>query len=100
MNADFLRSPGRLSRCWTPTEPLTRAGRTVDVARVGLPVDTHFVLPVRGGGTVHGHFVLTAATRVVRPTREQLRIAAAMANQVAGALADDRARSRNHGSAS
>ena len=79
---------------------LTRAGRTVDVARVGLPVDTHFVLPVRGGGTVHGYFVLTAATRVVRPTREQLRIAAAMANQVAGALADDRARSRNRGSTS
>ncbi len=68
---------------------LTRAGRTVDVGRVGLPVDNHVALPIRDRGAVHGAFVLTAATRVVRPTRDQLRIAAAMANQVAGLLADD-----------
>lgn len=64
-----------------------RNGRTVDLSRRGLPTDTSFVIPVRFAGIVHGHFVLTAATRVVRPTRGQLRVAVMLAEQVGGALA-------------
>lgn len=65
---------------------LIRNGRTVDVRRRGLPTDTAFVIPVRFAGTVHGHFVLTASTRVVRPTSGQLRVAVMLADQVGGAL--------------
>jgi hypothetical protein len=41
---------------------------------------------VRSGGVVRGRFRLVAATRVVRPSREQLRVACAPANQVGAAL--------------
>lgn len=68
---------------------LTRAGRTVDVIRTGLPTDTEVILPVRSGGTVFGHFLLTASTRVARPTRDQLRVASMLADQVGAALAAD-----------
>ena len=66
---------------------LTRNGRLVDVARVGLPVDTSIAVPIRDSVRVHGHFVITTATRTVRPNRQQLRIAATMANQLAAPLA-------------
>jgi hypothetical protein len=42
---------------------------------------------VQSRGLVHGRFLLTVATRVVRPSREQLRVAVALANQVGAALA-------------
>jgi K+-sensing histidine kinase KdpD len=61
-------------------------GHPVDVDRLGLPTDTQIVLPLRSGGVVRGRFLLTAATSVVRPSSEQLRVAAALANQVAAAL--------------
>jgi K+-sensing histidine kinase KdpD len=68
---------------------LVRAGHPVDVTRKGLPTDTQVTLPVRHGGTVYGHFLLTAATRVVRPSRNQLRVAAMLADQAGAALATD-----------
>jgi hypothetical protein len=58
-----------------------------DVGRHGLPTDTEIALPVRSGGVAHGRFLLTAATRVVRPSLEQLRVAGALASQVGAALA-------------
>jgi K+-sensing histidine kinase KdpD len=61
-------------------------GHPVDVDRHGLPTDTKIALPVRSGGVVRGRFLLTAATRVVRPSLEQLRVASALANQVGAAL--------------
>jgi K+-sensing histidine kinase KdpD len=61
-------------------------GHPVDVDRHGLPTDTEIALPVRSGGVVRGRFLLTAATRVVRPSLEQLRVAGALANQVGAAL--------------
>ncbi|HVH21485.1 MAG TPA: DUF4118 domain-containing protein [Pseudonocardia sp.] len=62
------------------------AGHPIDAERDGLPTDTAIALPVRSGGTTHGRFLLTAATRVVRVSPEQLRVAVALANQVGAAL--------------
>ncbi|WP_185065227.1 DUF4118 domain-containing protein [Pseudonocardia eucalypti] len=62
-------------------------GHRIDVARLGLPTDTEIALVARSRGVVHGRFLLTAATSVVRPSRQQLRVAAALADQVGAALA-------------
>ena len=70
-----------------PTGTVTRGGRTIDVARKGLPTDSKIALMVQSGGVTHGHLQLTAATRVVRPSQEQLRVAVTLANQVGAALA-------------
>jgi K+-sensing histidine kinase KdpD len=67
---------------------LTRDGRMVDVDRDGLPADEYIAVPVRRGSEVAGHFLVTAATHLVYPTREQLQIAVLLADQVAG-LRDD-----------
>jgi K+-sensing histidine kinase KdpD len=63
---------------------LVRDGNRLNVERDGLPVDTTMYLPVRSGGHVRGHFVLTAAARVARPGVDQRRVAALLADQVAG----------------
>jgi K+-sensing histidine kinase KdpD len=65
---------------------MTYNGRPYDVQRHGLPTDSEIALPVQSGGMVRGRLLLTAATRVSRPTTEQLRIAVALANQVGAAL--------------
>jgi len=70
-----------------PTGTVTRHGRTIDVARQGLPIDSKIALMVQSGGVTYGHLLLTAATRVVRPSQEQLRVAVTLANQVGAALA-------------
>jgi len=66
---------------------ITRNNRTLDVARRGLPTDATTALPVTGGGRVHGHYLLTASTTVARPSRNQLRVAVLLAQQVGAALA-------------
>ena len=68
---------------------MVRDGRPVNVERQGLPTDTEIALMVQSSGVVYGRFLLTAATRVVRPSLEQLRVAVALANQVGAALAAD-----------
>jgi K+-sensing histidine kinase KdpD len=65
---------------------VTRREYRVNVERDGLPTDERIGLVVRQGGVVHGQFVLTAATRVVRPSVEQLRVAVLLADQVGAAL--------------
>ena len=65
---------------------VTRRGHRVNVERDGLPTDERIGLVVRAGSVVHGQFVLTAATRVVRPSVEQLRVAVLLADQVGAAL--------------
>jgi K+-sensing histidine kinase KdpD len=65
---------------------VTRGGNLVNVDRDGLPIDVPIGLAVRQGGSYHGQFVLTAATRVVRPSIEQLRVAVLLADQVGAAL--------------
>ncbi|HEY3261521.1 MAG TPA: DUF4118 domain-containing protein [Pseudonocardiaceae bacterium] len=66
---------------------VTRDGRTINVDRNGLPTNSEIALMVQSGGIVHGRFLLTAATRIVRPSLEQLRVAVALADQVGAALA-------------
>ncbi len=66
---------------------LTRAGRTVDVDRTGLPTDDETALPVRHAGVDRGHFRLVAATRITRPNPEQRRVAIMLADQAGAALA-------------
>lgn len=66
---------------------VTRHGRTVVVERDGLPIDSEIALVVQSGGVVHGRFLLISATRVVRPSLEQLRVVVALANQVGAAFA-------------
>jgi K+-sensing histidine kinase KdpD len=66
---------------------MTYNGHPFKVDRLGLPTDTEIALLVESGGVVRGRFLLTAATKVVRPTLEQLRVAIALANQVGAALA-------------
>ena len=66
---------------------VTYDGQPFNVDRSGLPTDAEIALAVRSGGMVHGRFLLTAATRIVRPSLEQLRVAGALADQVGAALA-------------
>ena len=69
-----------------PDGSVTRAGRPIDVERDGLPTDDEIALPVRGGGELRGTYLLTAATHVVRPSKEQLRVTVLLADQVGGVL--------------
>jgi hypothetical protein len=63
-----------------------RNGRPVNVERHGLPVDEETILLVRRGPEVLGHFVVTSATDVVRPTVEQRRVAVLLADQMGAVL--------------
>jgi K+-sensing histidine kinase KdpD len=67
---------------------VTRGGHRIRVERDGLPSDEESALLVRRGGEVEGHFVLTAASRIARPSLEQRRVAVLLADQVAAALDD------------
>jgi hypothetical protein len=60
-----------------------RHGEPLSVEREGLPTDVEIVLPVPGPGGGAGHFRLTAASRVLRPTLEQRRVAVLLADQCA-----------------
>jgi K+-sensing histidine kinase KdpD len=67
---------------------VTQGGATLDVDRSGLPVDRSVLLPVHvgaagGGRATRGFFELTSATHVTRPTADQRRVAALLADQVA-----------------
>ena len=75
---------------------LTRGGHTVDIARRGLPTDATTALPVRNGGAVYGHYLLTSSTRMVRPSRNQLRVAVMLADQIGATLAAHPAERPDH----
>ena len=60
-----------------------RDGHRREVDRTGLPDDEYVAIEVRRAMRVVGHFEVTAATRVVRPSREQCRVAVLLADQVA-----------------
>jgi hypothetical protein len=59
--------------------------RTWDVASAGLPPDTETELLVEHGGLLQGRFLLKPAPGS-RPTREQLLVAIALADQVGAAV--------------
>lgn len=62
---------------------LTQNGHQRDVDRTGLPVDEYVGIEVRRGPRVIGYFEVVAATRSVRPSGEQCRVAVLLADQVA-----------------
>ena len=64
---------------------VTRGGTLLDVDRSGLPVDRVVLLPVHRGSATCGYFELTSASHVAHPTRDQRRVAALLADQVAAA---------------
>ncbi|GAA2900775.1 hypothetical protein GCM10010472_68840 [Pseudonocardia halophobica] len=98
-SADLISTVGRmitevldLDDCRFTTEPsrpdrprlhpdgtVTWSERPVDVDRDGLPTMDVVELPTRRGD---GRFLLTAATRVRRPSLEQRQIAASLAEQI------------------
>jgi len=65
---------------------LTQHGQHRDVERSGLPVDDYVALEVRRSGRTIGHFLVTASTRVARPSHERCRVAVLLADQVAPLL--------------
>jgi K+-sensing histidine kinase KdpD len=65
---------------------MTYDGRPYDVRRNGLPTDTEIAVRVQSAGVSRGRFLLTATSRVVRPTVEQLRVVLALSDQVGAAL--------------
>ncbi len=66
---------------------VTVAGRPIDVARSGLPTDDVIELPIERAGVRQGRFLITAATRISRPTLEQRQVAVTLADQAAAGLA-------------
>lgn len=69
---------------------VTRQGKSINVDRHGLPTDDRIALVVARAGTTVGHFLLTSAASVARPTLEQRRVAVLLADQVGQALVDPR----------
>jgi len=66
---------------------VTRQGFRVKVERDGLPTDEEITIVVRRGGVTHGRFLLTAASRIARPSVEQRQVAVLLADQVGATLA-------------
>ena len=69
---------------------VTAGVRTWDVAAAGLPPDTETELLVERGGLLQGRFLLMPLPGT-RPTREQLMVAIALADQVGAALGGSQA---------
>ena len=67
---------------------VTRHGQDVDVDRDGLPTDDEIALLVVRGPTTLGHFRITAAGAIARPTLEQRKVAVLLADQAGIVLSD------------
>jgi K+-sensing histidine kinase KdpD len=65
---------------------VTRQGRVIDVERDGLPSNDEIALAVRRADSTLGHFRLTAAAGIARPSLEQRRVAVLLADQVGPAM--------------
>jgi K+-sensing histidine kinase KdpD len=79
-----FEAPGSESRSTATLErdgSVLQRGEVVDVERHGLPTDDRIALVVRHDGVRVGRFVLTASTRVVRPSLEQRRVVVLLADQ-------------------
>ena len=63
-----------------------RGDRQVDVDRDGLPTDDNIALPVARADVTLGHFLITAASDIARPTMEQRKVAVLLADQVGSVL--------------
>ena len=65
---------------------VVRGTQRLDVDRRGLPTDEETALPVLRDGQTLGYFVLTASSRIARPSLEQRRVAVLLADQVASVV--------------
>jgi len=77
-----LGGPGRLDH----NGEVIVGGRPYDVQTAGLPAGAGTELLVESGGRLQGRFLMQADP-AARPTREQLLVAVALANQAGAALA-------------
>jgi K+-sensing histidine kinase KdpD len=66
---------------------VTRGDHRVNVDRDGLPFDDETALPVTLGDQTVGHFLVTAAADIARPTSEQRKVAVLLADQTRAVLA-------------
>lgn len=64
-----------------------RRGHPINVDRDGLPTDDDIALTVVRAHEVLGHYLITSAADITRPTLEQRRVAVLLADQTAAALA-------------
>lgn len=93
--ADAIATALGADRCaWHPVPPrgddpvlsadgsVTAGGRRLPVERTGLPPEGITAIVVAQDDEVLGHFAVTASTRVVRPTPEQLRVAVLLADSM------------------
>jgi K+-sensing histidine kinase KdpD len=69
---------------------VTRGGKNIDVGRDGLPTDDDIALVVARSGSVVGHFLMTCASKVGRPTLEQRKVAVLLADQVGQVVVEHR----------
>ena len=67
---------------------LTRQGDRIQVERDGLPTDGPSALLILHRGRLIGHFLLTSAARIARPSLEQRKVAVVLATQVAPVVAN------------
>ncbi|MGV8907458.1 MAG: DUF4118 domain-containing protein [Propionicimonas sp.] len=75
---------------------VTLQGGALNVVADGLPTDRFTAVPVIEGGRTSGHFQVTTATRLVKPSTEQLRIAVLLADQVTRRRASSTERHAEH----
>jgi K+-sensing histidine kinase KdpD len=61
---------------------VSRHGHPVDVDRDGLPTDSETALVLTQGTVTTGHFLLTSASDIARPTLERRRVAVLLADQL------------------
>lgn len=78
-----------------PDGEVTARGTRVNIKVDGLPTLEEIVLPAQHHGEIHGLFLITASTRVVRPPLEQRQVAVLLANQVGASYATDRVAPQN-----
>jgi hypothetical protein len=67
---------------------VSRRGNPIDVDRDGLPTDDDIALVVTRAGVTVGHFLLTSASSIARPTLEQRKVAILLADQAGQGLRD------------
>ena len=65
---------------------ITRAGRVIDVARLGLPTDDIIAIPIPCSSR-SAYFAVIAASHIARPPTEQRQVAALLAHLAAEAVA-------------
>jgi Domain of unknown function (DUF4118) len=94
----FDPGPSDLGRPrWEADGHIVWRGRAVDVNREGLPTLDAIELPLTSGGLDCGRYLLTSTSAVRRPDAERRRVAVALADQAAAALAGGGRFSRQEG---